>query len=117
MSKESFKQFARKHPELSSFISNGNTTWQKLYELYDIYGEENSVWAPYFKGDSSSYNITKDTTISDLISSIKDLDLKTVQNGINNIQKAISLLQDFGIGEKKDVFKYEERPMYKYFED
>lgn len=116
MSKEDFKLFARKHPELSEVINNKDTTWQKLYELYDIYGEDMNVWKPYLKTSSSSI-ITKDTTIADLITSIKSLDLETVQNGINNIQKAISLLQDIGIGDKRDIPQYESRPMYQYFED
>lgn len=116
MSKESFKQFARRHPELSNVISNGNTTWQKLYELYDIYGEDTNVWGQYFKS-TKSQPITKETTIADLITSIKSLDLETVQNGITNIQKAVALLQDIGLGEKKEIPQYEARPMYKYFED
>lgn len=116
MSKENFKQFARKHPELSNVISNGSMTWQKLYELYDIYGEDTNVWGQYFKTPKSQ-PITKETTIADLITSIKSLDLETVQSGITNIQKAISLLQDIGLGDKKEMPQYEARPMYTYFED
>lgn len=115
MAKEEFKIFARKHPELINAINN-NTSWQKLYEIYDIYGEDENIWKPYFKTQKQG-NITKDTTISDLFSSIKNLDLETVQNGINNIQKAIALLQDIGITEKKQSAQYEARPMYQYFED
>ena len=38
MSKESFKDFARLHPELATQVVNNKISWQKLYELYDIYG-------------------------------------------------------------------------------
>ena len=38
MSKENFKSFARIHPELANFVNTNQTNWQKLYELYDIYG-------------------------------------------------------------------------------
>ena len=36
--KEEFKIFARKHPELVSFVKDKSMTWQKFYEIYDIYG-------------------------------------------------------------------------------
>lgn len=116
MAKEDFKLFARKHPELIEAINNQDTNWQKLYEIYDIYGEDLNVWEPYLKNKKKD-SITKDTTIADLLSSIKKLDLETVQNGINNIQKAIALLQDIGITDKREIPQYESRPMYQYFED
>ena len=48
MSKENFKSFARIHPELANFVNTNQTNWQKLYELYDIYGENSTVWNEYF---------------------------------------------------------------------
>ena len=46
--KEAFKEFAKGHPELINSIKNGNTSWQKLYEIYDIYGEDDRAWKNYF---------------------------------------------------------------------
>ena len=43
MSKESFKSFARGHTELANYVMNGKTSWQRLYELYEIYGENSSI--------------------------------------------------------------------------
>ena len=43
MSKETFKTFAKQHPELAKTVLNGTTTWQKLYEIYDIYGIDSSM--------------------------------------------------------------------------
>ena len=48
MSKESFKSFARNHTELANYVMNGKTNWQRLYELYEIYGENSSIWNDYF---------------------------------------------------------------------
>ena len=114
MSKESFKDFARLHPELARSVVNNKVTWQKLYEIYDIYGGNSSVWNEYF--DTS--NTTQDK-IGDIMSTIKKVDLKSVQSGIENIQKAIGLIQDIGLGKVKDIptSTYEARPLYKYFED
>ncbi len=122
MSKDNFKDFARLHPSLASHVNKNNTTWQKLYELYDIYGENSPVWDEFFTSKTASVvpsvSPTKDVTISDLMNTIKSVDLETVQKGIANIQKTIGLLQDMGLGSTKtSVPTYEPRPMYKYFED
>ena len=44
MSKESFKEFVKKRPELASYVEDNTMTWQKFYELYDLYGEDDSIW-------------------------------------------------------------------------
>lgn len=116
MSKESFKAFVRVHPELVSHVNNHSVSWQQLYEMYDIYGEDHSIWDSYFH---SSYPIvnTKDT-MNELLSMIRNVDLETVQKGVNGLQKAIGLLQEIGSGKSDNtMMNYEERPMYKYYED
>lgn len=111
MSKETFKHFAQNHPELAQSVSSGKTTWQALYELYDIYGESSSVWSTYINNETQ-------TTIKDLFSTFKNLDMESVQRGVTNIQKTISLLQDIGLTNKQqNKSQYEPRPLYQYFED
>ena len=121
MSKESFKTFARGHTELANYVMNGKTSWQKLYELYEIYGENSSIWNDYFSssvpatvGDLS----TLPNNIRDLMQNIKNIDLNSVQKGITNIQKALGLLQDIGLGNSNiPSNNYEPRPMYQHFDD
>lgn len=114
MSKEAFKSFAKNHNELADYIISGKTNWQKLYELYEIYGEDSSVWDNYFTNKSE----TPTTTVSDFINTIKNVDMESVQKGIKNIQKTIGLLQDIGIGSTaNEIESYQPRPMYKYFDD
>lgn len=126
MSKEAFKSFARVHKELASHVISGKTTWQKLYELYDIYGENSTIWDDYFPSSNVVGTVANTmeetgtpTNLKDLFTSIKNVDLTSVQKGITNIQKTIGLLQDIGLGDKKlpQTPTYEPRPMYKYFED
>lgn len=116
MSKETFKTFARTHPELADVVLKGNASWQQLYEIYEIYGESNSVWNKYIN-KSITDNITQSTTtIKDFMNTFKNLDMDSVQKGITNIQKTIGLLQDIGIGNKQ-ITPYEAKPIYKRFED
>ena len=112
MSKESFKYFAKNHPELIDNVLKGNTSWQQLYEIYEIYGEDNKIWNNYFNKETLSDQITSSaSTIKDFLNSFKNIDMNQVQKGITNIQKTIGLLQDIGISNR------ESEPIYKRFED
>ncbi len=115
MSKETFKSFARIHPELAKNVMAGKTSWQRLYELYDIYGENNSVWNDFF----DTAIPTTQNTFKELFNTFRNLDMESVQKGVTNLQKTIGLLQDIGLGSKDTPQKpaYEPRPLYKYFED
>lgn len=90
MSKDKFLSFARVHPELAKEVISGKVSWQQLYEIYEIYGEKHTIWNDYLKNDFD-FN-----TIKDFFEMVKKIDLNHVQNGIENIQKTISLLQDMG---------------------
>ena len=48
MSKETFKLFVRRHPELANYVLKNNTSWQQIYEIYELYGENNSIWNNYY---------------------------------------------------------------------
>ncbi|MBR2678131.1 MAG: hypothetical protein IKE63_01815 [Bacilli bacterium] len=115
MSKETFKMFARKNPSLATNVINGKTSWQQLYELYEIYGEDNKIWNNFIDKDSVIDNIsTSATTMKEFINTFKNLDMDSVQKGITNIQKTIGLLQDLGIGNK--LPNNESRPIYQRFD-
>lgn len=113
MSKEAFKMFARTHPELATNVLSGQTTWQKLYELYDIYGESSSVWNSFITKQAETAN----TSIREIFNTFKNLDMESVQKGVTNLQKTIGLLQDLGLGSRQQTSNYEPRPIYRRFED
>lgn len=120
MSKDTFKSFARLHPELATTVLNGKASWQQLYEIFEIYGESNSIWNNYLKTSSAISDVSKtaSSSVRDVVNTFKNLDMDSVQKGITNIQKTIGLLQDIGLGSKTPTSKtYEPRPLYKHFED
>lgn len=100
-------------------------SWQKFYEMYDIYGENNSVWLKYQTStniDTTNTTTTKsmastvgDTSIKDLFNMVKKIDLESVRKGAEGLQKAIALVQDFG--GTKTTNNYQARPLYKHLED
>ena len=84
MSKENFKLFARNHPELISSVMNGSTSWQRLYELYDIYGDNSDIWSKYITS-------TSDVSFKEVFNKVKNIDMDSFQKGIDNLQKTIGM--------------------------
>lgn len=127
MAKEDFKRFVRSHPELVNYVNKGTMSWQKFYEMYDIYGESNSIWKEYqptnqainntsTSSTTSKNNTVGDTSLKDLFNMVKKIDLDSVKKGAEGLQKAIALVQDFGLGSKQ-TNNYQARPLYKHLED
>ncbi|MBQ8131851.1 MAG: hypothetical protein IJ193_05110 [Bacilli bacterium] len=107
MSKENFKIFARNHPELISSVMSGNVSWQKLYELYDIYGDNSDIWSRYITN-------TSEVSFKDVFQKVKSIDMDSFQKGIDNIQKTIGMIQNMG-GTPKTP--YVPRDVYHRMED
>jgi len=121
MSKDSFKSFVRTKPGLIKYVNNNETTWQKLYEMYELYGENSEVWNKYNESASSvvaNKIISGESSIKELIGMVKDMDMDKVRQGIEGVQKAIGLIQDLGIGNKNSAENmYRARPIYRHFDD
>ncbi len=122
---DNFKSFVRKNPTLVTFVRNGTMSWQKFYELYDLYGEENKVWDDYLKKEpeektTASNSPSKSSlSIANIIEMAKKMDANKLQEGITSIQKAIGLFGDMVT--KNDTTPntntYEPRPVYRRFDD
>ena len=116
MSKEDFKFFVRNNPSLINYVNNKEKTWQDFYELYELYGPTHNIWSKYIKNSNSS-SLTPEEAIKELVNMIKGIDIETVQKGINNVQKTISLVQDLGFSSSKGMDTYQSKPLFKHFED
>lgn len=124
--KEDFKLFVKEHPELIKFVKSNEMSWQKFYEIYDIYGTDDEVWGKYFnKLETETYVNESDTSkesfsVSDLINMVKNVDLNSVQKNITNISKALGLVQSLITKDDSSIQTentYTPRPLYKKFED
>lgn len=117
-SKEEFKNFARLHPELVSYIKSGESSWQKFYEIYDIYGDKDEAWLDYF---NKSKKINTDYNFKSLTEKIKNIDLSSIQEHIGTAQKALGIVQELtskGGSSVTDTLEViSPRPINKIFED
>ena len=109
--KDEFKEFVRKNPRLINYVKNGEMTWQKFYEIYDLYGDNNDVWKDYLEVASGT------VAGAGFLNILKNIDLDSVQSGVNSIQRVIGVLQDIGENKKVETEEYKPRPIYKSFDD
>ena len=113
-----FKTFVKEKPELVRYVQNGEMTWQKFYELYDLYGTQEDIWKPYQKEVKET--VTKAATgfgMAEVLEWLKTVDLGSLQNGISSMQRVLGVLQDFGTKDEVTKPEYKPRPLYKHFED
>lgn len=112
--KEEFKQFVKKNPRLVKYVKEGNGSWQKFYEIYDLYGEDEEAWKDYLPVAAATATLG----IADFMNWFKNMDLDSIQNGVNSLQRVLGVVQDLsGKDEKKPTEEYKPRPLYKHFED
>ena len=109
---DSFKLFVKANPNFATFIKDGTMTWQKFYELYDMYGEDSSIW--------DDFKIVKKNTptISDIVSLAKKIDVNKLQDGVNSLSKAVGLFSDLFTGNNdNNNDSYKPRAIYQRFDD
>ena len=120
MKQEEFKNFVRTKPELIKYVQNGEMTWQKFYELYDLYGTDESIWNKYILRDRSGV----EDSISKITNMVKNVNVDSIKSHINTAQKAIDFVSDLtkknptsNIAENLAKGPVSPRPLNKFFED
>ena len=107
--KENFKRFIKANPKLIQYVHNNNISWQNLYEIYALYGEDEKIW--------NDYVTLKNQKTDELINMIRNLNLESIKNGVDSLQKAISILQEMTSKNKGENEVYEKRKKYEDLDD
>lgn len=124
--KDEFKQFVSNHPSLVSVVKNKTHSWQDLFEVYDLYGNDESLWDRYINNKdinqtASKAGSDKASSLSELTKLFKNINIDNVQKYIDTAQKAIGVIQDLtGSGAAADLVSKGPsvaRPINKIFED
>lgn len=97
---EEFRKFASQKPHLKDLVKEGKTSWQELFEHYDIYGEEDELFKEEEKKEYSSFSekTTKEEPKKDSLNSIFDtisgFDPDKLSDGLNGMKKILGILQE-----------------------
>jgi len=101
-----FKSFINKHPKLVEKIRKNGSSWQEYYEKWVLLEEDDPYWEqfkdytnPQQKSDS------KTEWVSHLLKMTENIDIKKVQEQVNQLSGTVSTLQEV-LGE----FKAKEDP-------
>lgn len=89
--KEEFKNFLRKNLHLANYVKEGKTTYQHLYETFDLYGENSDVWYEY-KNNKSDKN--ESTGIKSILNNLKNIDIDKLEENIGSLEKALGFLEE-----------------------
>ena len=114
MSVENFKKFVKTKPTLADYVAKGEITWQKFYDMYELYGEKSSVWDKYL-------SVPNSVTIKDIFERFQNIEVTEIQNSITSLQKAVGYIEELVRSKEKETpinkSPYEARPLYRYFDD
>ena len=86
--------------DINNFIEENKNL--SFYELYDIYGEDMDVWNKYIKDD-----IKDSINIKGILSTLKNINLDSLEENIGSLQKAMSLVEELTRDSKNDEEKVE----------
>lgn len=120
---DDFKDFVRNNSYLINYTKNGNKTWQDLYEIYDLYGEDTEAWNNYLSEDTRTVSNTTTPAknpnyIEEMVRMAKNIDMDKVQEGITSLQKTLGLFGDlFASKGSSNTKEYNPRPLYRRFDD
>ena len=123
-SKEDFKEFVKRHPELIKYVKSGEMSWQKFYELYSLYDEDDNAWSEYFNSNNvnktSKINANTSFGVGEIFNMLKNVKPEVLQQNITSIQKFLGFIGEF-VGDKESTPQprniYTPRPTNKMFED
>lgn len=121
--KEEFKEFLKHNSYLSRFVNDGSTTYQKLFETYDIYGENSEVWKEFRNAKHSNIGDTKVTdSVKSVLNNLKNVDLDKLEENISSLEKALGFLEEIVLSRsekktEKKTSKKKNADIERFFED
>lgn len=117
--KEEFKKFVSDNPRLIEYVRSKKNTWQEFYELYDLYKDDKNVWDKYLAKDEPNTD-DRASSLAELASLVKNINMDNVQKYINNAQKAINVIQELTTKnpvKNEPIVPKSPRPITKFFGD
>lgn len=111
--KSEFKRFLKDNPKLINYIKSHDNGVQKLYEVYDVYGEDEKVWEEYLSD--------RTINLQSITNAVKNIDMESIKSHINTAQKALGVVQELtgkATSKISNIVKpTSSRPITKFFED
>ncbi len=116
-----FKEFIKSKEFLQKKVKSGETSWQELYEHYDLFGEDDELFKeeiPVEKENNTEEKKVeedKDDTVSSLFGLLSGLDVDKLTDGLNSMKKVLNILSEVTKQDDKTSFskRKQSRPYQK----
>lgn len=119
---DKFKEFIKDKEFLIDKVLNKETTWQDLYEIYDLYGEEASIFNPIVNSEdinkdmesNQNQQTNNENRVNNLLKAFEGVDVNKINENLEGVRKILAVLGEFS---KKDDVKTKrtyDRPNTRY---
>ena len=95
---DSFREFVKEKPFLKDKVRNKETTWQELFERYDLYGEDDEIFIEKVEDkeveDSTDDKEENEEGISSILGLLAGLDMDKISESLNSMKKVLNILSE-----------------------
>ena len=88
---DEFKMFIKDKPFLKDRVNRGETSWQSLYETYDLFGKD----ADIFKEEARNGNSSKNGSPTSLLKMLEGVNLDKINENLEGMKKILGVLGEF----------------------
>lgn len=100
-----FKEFIKNKPFLREKVNNKETTWQNLYETYDLFGEDADVFKEPTSNSNNDSNMRNNGNTS-ILKMLEGVNLDKISENLEGMKKILGVLGEFT---KKEEPKFNRR--------
>lgn len=90
---EEFKEFIKDKPFLNEKVRNKETTWQSLYETYDLFGKDADVFKQ--NKEEKNENSTARGNPNSLLKMLEGVNLDKINENLEGMKKILGVLGEF----------------------
>ncbi len=116
---DDFKSFVRTMPSLKDEVLGGKYTWQQLYELYDLYGEDHEIWEDYkkeIKKETGPVSSGSSFDLNTILKYVQNIDMDKASQALTQLNKVITLGSSL-LKKEEPVRGINSKPTYRRFDD
>lgn len=91
---DEFKEFIKDRPFLREKVNNNETTWQSLYETYDLFGKDADVFKEDKMLDNNVRNNSNNGNNS-ILKMLEGVNLDKISENLEGMKKILGVLGEF----------------------
>ncbi len=99
---ENFREFIKDKEYLQKKVKQGKTSWQELYEHYDLFGEDDEIFKDETKEEKvedeekkeESSEKKDESSMAGLFTLLSGLDVDKISDGLNGMKKVLNILSE-----------------------